>query len=129
MREGVESLDLEDEQIEGMETFLTKAWFSGTHACHAQMLTRVMERNPEFGPFDVELLEDDFKALMDESADTLNLTVTDTVNMWGILGRACIAGIQTCRTEITAMMFEASSDVGEEALCWLEQRGGSEEGD
>jgi hypothetical protein len=128
VREGEEALGLDGEQAAGMEAFLTKAWFSGSHACHAQMLAQVRERAPDIGRLDVAPLEADFKALMDESAETLNLTVTETVSMWALLGRACIAGIQTCRAEITALILEASSaDVGEEALRWLEEQGDGED--
>ena len=123
VREGEESLELDGEQAAGMETFLSKAWFSGTHACHAQMLAQVRQQPVDVDRLDVKPLEDDFKALMDESADTLNLTVTETVSMWDLLGRACIAGIHTCRAEITALLLETRSDVGEEALRWLEERG------
>ena len=125
VRESEESLKLDCEQAVGLETFLDRAWFSGSHACHAQMLTQARECNPAFGKLDVRLLEADFKALMDESADALNLTITETVRMWAFLGRACIAGIHSCRAELTAMLYEATSDVGEEALRWLEEEGGS----
>ena len=33
------------------------------------------------------------------------------------------ASIHTCRAEITALLLETRSDVGEEALRWLEERG------
>jgi hypothetical protein len=122
VRESEESLDLDQAQAVGLEAFLDRAWFSGTHACHAQMLTQAREHSPDFGRLDVRLLEADFKALMDESADALNLTITETVNMWNFLGRACVAGIRSCRAELTAMLFEATSDIGEEALRWLEGR-------
>ena len=123
VREGEESLELDGEQAAGMETFLSKAWFSGTHACHAQMLARIREQAAALARIAVPPLDADFKVLMDESADTLNLTVTETVSMWELLGRACIAGIHTCRAEITALLLETRSDVGEEALRWLEERG------
>lgn len=126
VREGEEALELDGRQAAGMETFLTRAWVSGTQVCHAQMLAQVRERAPEIGRLDVAPLEADFKALMDESADTLNLTVNDTFSMWELLGRACIAGIHTCRAEITALLLEATSaDIGEEALRWLEEQGGT----
>jgi hypothetical protein len=121
VRESEESLDLDYQQAVGLETFLDRAWFSGSHACHAQMLTQARECDPAFGKLDVRLLEADFKALMDESADALNLTITETVSMWSILGRACIAGIRSCRAELTAMIYEATSDVGEEAMRWLSE--------
>lgn len=122
VREGEEALELDGEQAAGMETFLTRAWFSGTHACHTQMMAQVRQRAPDVGRLDVEPLEADFKALMDESANTLNLTVTETVSMWELLGRACIAGIHTCRAEITALLLETRSDIGAEALRWLEEQ-------
>lgn len=123
VHESEESLDLDYEQAVGLETFLDRAWFSGSQACHAQMLTQARECDPAFGKLDVRLLEADFKALMDESAEALNLTITETVDMWNFLGRACIAGIRSCRAELTAMLFEATSDVGEEAMRWLDERG------
>ncbi|HEX2393102.1 MAG TPA: hypothetical protein VHI77_09305 [Solirubrobacterales bacterium] len=122
VREGEELLRLDSEQAAGMETFLTKAWFSGTHACHAQMLSQVRRREPDVGKLDVGPLEADFKALMDESADTLNLSVIETLGMWGLLSRACVAGIHSCRSEITALMLEARADIAEEALRWLERQ-------
>lgn len=109
VRESEALLHLSGEQALGLQTFLNKAWLSGTQVCQA--------------PLDVKLLEAELKALMDESADTLNLTVSETVSMWDFLGRACIAGIHSCRTEITALLFETSADIGEEALRWLDGRG------
>jgi hypothetical protein len=122
VREGEEFLGLNREQTAGIETFLTKAWFSGTQACHAQMLSQVRRRESNLGELDVRPLEADFKALMDESANTLNLTVRETLSMWGLLSRACVAGIHSCRSEITALMLEARTDIAEEALRWLAAR-------
>lgn len=124
VRESEESLDLDYEQTLGLEAFLDRAWFSGSRVCHAQMLAQARERSPDFGKLDVRSLEATFKALMDESAHALNLTITDTMYMWDFLGRACVAGIQSCRAELTAMMVEVGSDVGEEALRWLEDERG-----
>ncbi len=126
MRECEEFLDLDYEQVLGLARFLDKAWLSGTHACHEQMLAQARDHSSEFGRLDVGPLEADFKALMDESADTLNLTITETFSMWDFLGRACVAGIQSCRAELTAMTIEVDSDVGEEALRWLGESSPSE---
>lgn len=122
VRESEEALHLDPDQTLGMQAFLDRAWLSGTHACQVQ-LTAETPDVAQPTSVDTHRLEADFKALMDESAEALNLTVTKTVSMWNFLGRACIAGIHSCRAEITAQLFETNTDVGAEALRWLERRG------
>jgi hypothetical protein len=61
---------------------------------------------------------------MDESANSLNLTVSRTLEMWNYLHEAWMAGTRTCEAEMMALYLETQSDVGEEARKWLEEGGG-----
>jgi hypothetical protein len=121
--ESAEALDLDGDQTGEMERFLNDAWFSGTRTGHAQMRARVIARKHDVGPVRVEEIETEFKALMEESAETLNLTANLTICMWGFLGRAWTAGTHTCEAELMALFIETRSDVAEEAHQWLEDEG------
>jgi hypothetical protein len=121
LEESAESLDLDYGQLDEMENFLTEAWFSGTRTAHVQMRARTLQRRADVGPVGVKEVEADFKALLEESADTLNLSLPLTIDMWGFLGQAWIAGTRTCEAELTAMVIELRSDVAAEALRWLEE--------
>jgi hypothetical protein len=120
LQESSEILDLDYEQTEAMEDFLNLAWFSGTRSGRDQMNARATEPNPDVQAVAVSHLEADFKDLMHESADTLNLTVPRTISMWNYLHEAWMAGCRTCEAELMALYIELKSDVGEEALKWLE---------
>jgi hypothetical protein len=120
LEESAEILDLDYGQTEAMEDFLNLAWFSGTRSGRDQMNARATESNPDLEAVAVSHLESDFKGLMDQSADTLNLTVPRTINMWNYLHEAWMAGNRTCATEMMALYIELNSDVGDEALKWLE---------
>lgn len=120
LEEGVRCLDLDREQALAMDGFLHEAWFGGTRSAHAQMRERTIQRRFDIAPVGVAEIEAEFKALMEESADALNLTVGLTVRMWGFLSEAWIAGTQTCEAELMATFFELRSDVSEEAQKWLE---------
>ncbi len=120
-------LELDHEQTEAMEDFLALAWFAGISAGRDQMNARATEANPDIEAVAVSHLESDFKGLMDQSADILNLTVPRTISMWNYLHSAWMAGNRTCETEMMALYLELTSDVGEEALTWLERKDG--EGD
>ncbi len=122
MQESAESLELYPGQVVQVETFLNEAWFSGTRTGHAQMTVRALERKVDVKPVGLEKIEADFQALMEESADTLNLTVDHTIDLWDFLGRAWIAGTRSCEAEIIARLIESRSDVAQEALDWLEER-------
>lgn len=122
LEESSEVLDLDYEQTEAMEDFLTLAWFAGTRSGRDQMNARATEDNPDIEAVAVSHLESDFKSLMDQSADTLNLTVPRTISMWNYLHSAWMAGNRTCEAEMMAMYLELTSDVGEEALEWLEEK-------
>lgn len=123
LEESAEVLELDYEQAEAMEDFLTLAWFAGTHSGRDQMNARATETDPDIEAVAVSHLESDFKGLMDQSADTLNLTVPRTIDMWNYLHAAWMAGNRTCEAEMMALYLELKSDVGEEALKWLEEKG------
>jgi hypothetical protein len=120
LEESVERLELDCQQTEAMEDFLTLAWIAGTRSGRDQMNARATEADPDLEAVAVSHLESDFKGLMDQSAETLNLTVPRTIDMWNYLHAAWMAGNRTCETEMMAMYLERTSDVGEEALKWLE---------
>ena len=117
------ALELDSAQVDRMEAFLTEAWIHGTHAGHAQILSRTLEHEAVTGRAGIEKVETEFKALMEESADALNLTVDQTISMWSFLGQAWIAGTHACETEVMASLLETDSDVAEEALRWLQEQG------
>jgi hypothetical protein len=71
----------------------------------------------------MELLEANFKQLMHASADALNLTLPLTIQAWGILGRAWVAGARSCKAELMGLIMESQTDVAAEALKWLEEGG------
>jgi hypothetical protein len=119
LEECVEELDLDKEQSLEMERFLDEAWFSGTRNGHAQMRARVAARDFHIAPVRVEEIEVEFKALMEASADVLNLRVNDTMVLWGLLGRAWVYGTQSCEAELVALFIERTSDIAGEAQEWL----------
>jgi len=122
LEESSEILDLDYGQTEAMEDFLTLAWFSGTRSGRDRMNARATEPNPDVEAVAVAHLKSDFKGLMDQSADVLNLTIPRTINMWNYLHDAWMAGNRTCEAEMMALYLETQSDVGEEALKWLDGR-------
>lgn len=126
LAEGSEFLELDDEQTEALEDFLDLAWAAGTRAGRDQMDARATQPTPDVKAIAVRRLEVDFKALMEESADTLNLAMSRTIMMWGYLHEAWMAGNRTCEAELMAMYIELRSDVGEEARKWLEDEGGGQ---
>ncbi len=128
LEECIEMLELDYEQAEEMERFLNEAWFFGSRNGHAQMRARVAARDFEIAPVRVEEIEAEFRALMEASAEVLNLSVNLTMTMWGLLGRAWTAGTQTCEAELMALLIEQNSDLASEVQEWLEEKdeGGSE---
>ncbi len=125
LEEGANSLELDREQLIAMETFLNEAWVSGTRTGQAQVHARAVKRQRMVGPVDLAPIEAEFKDLMEDSADALNLTVNRTISMWDLLSRAWIAGTQTCEAELMALLIETRSDVAAEALQWLKEEGDS----
>ncbi len=124
LEESAAELELGYEQTEAMEDLLALAWFAGISAGRDQMNARATEENPDIEAVAVSHLESDFKGLMDQSADILNLTVPRTIRMWNFLHSAWMAGSRTCEAEMMALYLETQTDVGEEALKWLEDKSG-----
>jgi hypothetical protein len=123
--ESFETLELDSDQERQMEIFLDEAWFGGTYTGHAQLVGWAQMKGKEVPPPDMKLLEANFKQLMHASADALNLTLPLTIQAWGILGRAWVAGARSCKAELMGLIMESQTDVAAEALKWLEE-GGSE---
>jgi hypothetical protein len=117
------ALQLDYEQTEAMEDFLDLAWCAGLRAGKAQMEARANERNPDIPAVAIKYFEADFKELMEDSADTLNLSLPSTIGMWGFLHQAWMAGNSTCEAELMGLFMEIRSDVAEEARKWLEEEG------
>jgi hypothetical protein len=122
LEESAAGLDLDYGQNEEMERFLNEAWFFGSRNGHAQMRARVAARKFDIPAVRVEEIEIELRALMEASADVLNLTMGRTIAMWGVLGRAWTAGTQTCEAELMALLIERNSDVAGEAQEWLEAK-------
>jgi hypothetical protein len=122
-RKGGEFLDLDHEQTEEMDEFLELAWFAGIRAGQAQMDARTTQRKPDIPAVAIKHFEADFKELMEDSADALNLSLPSTIHMWGFLHEAWMAGNRTCEAELIALYLELKSDVVEEAQKWLEEKG------
>jgi hypothetical protein len=121
--ESTESLDLDSRQAGQMEAFLDEAWFGGTYAGHAQVVGWAEKRGAEVPPPDMAAIEAEFKTLMEASAEALNLSVIATIHAWGILGRAWVAGVHSCRKELMAHLMVSTTDVADEALHWLQENG------
>lgn len=124
--EGEEVLDLDYEQAELLDDFLALAWFSGIRSGQAQMQARATEENPDVRAVAVEHFEADFKDLMEQSADALNLSLPGTIKMWGLLHQAWMSGNRTCEAELMGLYLEKRTDVTEEARRWLEGEEDSE---
>lgn len=123
LEESCAELVLDYEQSAQMERFLDEAWFFGSRNGHAQMRARVAARNFDIDPVRVEGIEVEFRALMEASADVLNLNMNETMSMWAILGRAWKAGRKSCEAELMALLIERNSDIASEAQQWLEEDG------
>jgi hypothetical protein len=117
LRESTAALDLNEEQIIDMDGFLAQAWIAGALAGHANMTAKVLDKSLDLGDFEARI-----KPLVEESADTLNLTISQTLHMWDYLSQAMVAGVKSCEAELMAMLIEQKHDVSEEALQWLEER-------
>jgi hypothetical protein len=117
LKESADSLELDDGQLAEMDAFLTEAWVAGALAGHANMTSKVLDSPLELGDLEARL-----KPLVEESAETLNLTVSETLRMWDFLSQAMVAGVKSTETELTAMLIEQKHDIPAEALGWLEER-------
>lgn len=118
--ESEEILEIDYEQAEAMEDFLNLAWCSGIRAGRAQMQARATEDKPDIRAIAVEHFEADFRELMEQSADALNLSLAGTIAMWSLLHQAWMSGNRTCEAELFGLYLEMKTDVAEEALEWLE---------
>jgi len=117
LKESADSLRLNEEQLIEMDAFLAQAWVAGALAGHANMTSKVLDTPLELGDLEARV-----KPLVEESADTLNLTVSETMRMWDYLSQAMVAGVKSSETELTAMLIEEKHDIPAEAVAWLEQR-------
>lgn len=119
-------LEFDYEQAEAMEDFLELAWFSGTRCGRDQIEARAIKKKADGAKSSiVSRLESEFRELMEQSADAMNLTVAHTIMMWNYLHEAWLAGNRTCEAELMALFIETQSDIGEEASRWLRERGES----
>jgi len=124
--ECIELLDLDAGQIVAIDGALDSAWFSGMRAGKDQMEARATQEEPDIRSVAVARLESEFKALMEDAAERLNLTLSETICMWNLLHRAWMAGNRSAETELLALYMELNTDVAEEVRRWLEERGDSE---
>jgi len=117
-----ELLELDYEQAATMEDYLDLAWLSGSRSARDQAQVRVRGPRPNVKARAIVRLETEFKVLMEDSANALNLTVGETITMWHYLQEAWMAGNRTCEAELTALIVETQTDVAAEALKWLEEK-------
>lgn len=123
--ECVDALGLDAAQSAAMDALLDSAWFSGMRSGHDQMEARATQPEPDIRAVAIARLESEFKALMEEAAELLNLTLTETIGMWGLLHQAWMAGNRSGEAELMALYVELNTDVAEEVRRWLEERGDS----
>jgi len=117
VREAAGQLGLAEEEALTVGTYMTQTWMRGAQSGHEELLSR---SDPGYTGPDMKAIEADFRTVMEESADELNLTVPQTIDMWEFLCRAWIAGANSSRTETLAMALEQEGDIAEEAMSWLE---------
>ncbi len=121
--ESEETLELDYDQGEAMEDLLNLAWVAGIRSGQAQMNARATEENPDVRAIAIERFETDFKDLLEQSAELLDLSLPSTISMWTLLHQAWMAGNRTCEAELLGLYLERQSDVAEEAREWLEGKG------
>lgn len=132
LEEGRTDFELDGESGELLEAFLENAWLVGTRSGHAKLLNHAIRRREEHSgvdeaapveAVDIDSIEAEFKAMMEASAEALNLSVARTVALWDLLSRAWTAGVQTYESEVMASLIERRSDVAAETQRWLEESG------
>ncbi len=126
--ESAEVLELDCQQTEAMVELLDLAWFAGVRSGQAQMNARIREENADVRAIAIERFETDLKALLEQSAELLELSLPSTIDMWTLLHQAWMAGNRTCEAEMIGLYLEMKGDVAAEAQHWLDgkgQRGGS----
>jgi hypothetical protein len=117
------TLELDYDQGEAMEDLLNLAWFAGIRSGQAQMNARATKENPNVRAIAIEHFETDVRALLEQSADVLQLDLPSTINMWTLLHQAWMAGTRTCEAELIGLYLETQGDVAEEAREWLDEKG------
>lgn len=118
LEESAERLDLDDQQLTEMDSYLHAAWFFGIRMGHAVMVeTKTGETDPT--PV-IHGMQDEFQDLMEGCAEALNTTVSARVLAWDYLGRAWVAGAKFWEVEIAARLIEFQTGGFEEALRRLE---------
>lgn len=118
--ESAELLDLDDRQVEVMQSFLHDAWFFGIRTGHRVMVETKMGR--EGDPTDVIAdMQDELRDLMERLGKALDTTVSATIAAWDYLGQAWIAGSRFWEVEIAARLIEVREGDFEEALRRLEE--------
>lgn len=132
LAEGIETLGLDEKRAWQMEAFFEGAWFSGVRNGHTRLIDQVTRyreepecQDPRQLPADPSLLariEEEFKELMEASAEVLNLPASGTLAFWKFLSRAWAAGTRAYEDEVTAAIIEKGTDVSAEAQRWLEGR-------
>jgi hypothetical protein len=128
-QECIELLGLDAEQIAALEASLDSAWLSGMRAGHDQMEAQATQPDPDLRAVAVARLESEFKGLMEEAAEQLNLTLPETISMWGLLHQAWMAGNRSGSAELMALYVELNTDVAAEVRRWLEVRAESGAGE
>lgn len=114
IEECAETLDLNQEQLATVESYLHDAWFFGIRTGHAVMVeTKLGQTDPD--PV-ISAMQGEFRELMERLADNLNTTVGATIAAWHYLGRAWIAGAKFWEVEIAARLIEQRTGGFEEAL-------------
>jgi hypothetical protein len=117
--ESAETLDLDSRQLAEMESYLHAAWFLGVHTGHVVMMeTKMGQTDPR--PV-IQDMQSEFRDLMESLAEALDTTVGATIQAWGILGRAWIAGARFWEVEIAARLIESQAGDFEEMLRRLEE--------
>ena len=123
LRESGKILDLDHDQTEAVEDFLTLAWVAGLRSGQAQMKARATQSKPNVRAVAIEHFEADFRELMEQSAEALHLGLPGTISIWELLHQAWMAGNRTCEAELMGLYLGMQSDVTAEALEWLEGQG------
>ena len=127
--EGRADLELDGEKGEMLEAFLETAWLTGTRSGHAKLLNHaIRERGEQLGgdwetpvePVQMQDIEAEFKAMMEASAEALDLSVGHTVVLWDLLCRAWTSGVHTYESAVMTSTIERKSDITGEAQRWLE---------
>ena len=119
LEESVRVLGLDSRQAAELEAYLQRAWFFGVKTGHKVMVeTKMGQTNPT--PV-VLSMQGEFQELIERCADALNLRVGATLEAWGYLGRAWIAGSRFWEVEIAARLIEERLGGFDAALRKLEE--------